>query len=400
MKLELIKNATIQSKQLGNKQDMIESVAQILGTDKTKKIFESFDIQPSDYDTWLDVINGYAQEDGINIRSKSAFQDVAFAVLDNDPKPIDDDLKEAIVNSLWAKQKAVQSHSKVEKGLRAREEEEQLKYALRKMSGSCQEDEEEFLSGAGMEEEEGFSTPSGKKATDFKNYSEKEYRGNRYDFDDLDPRELSDYDSSSEWDSDDWDIDVDQYPEDNEREFGDEASDYDDFVDPRDRELNFNRSRVQEQEEDVSSPFTKGQLVVCKKDGATYKVEIPDGPGDMVGIMDHGRIRMVPSKDLQKQATAEESEESTSRQPVGKLSFLHSVLTGEKSQEHMKELQQRIENDGANTFMAHHAKAPRNPHPTGSYAHKSWKKGFESAAKEIWAPKKVEVDIKKKPKKK
>lgn len=428
MKLELLKNASIKAKQIdGYKQDILESVTQILGVNKANKICESFDVQSDDYDKWLEVIRGYSQDQGINISKKTQFQDVAFAVLDNDPKMLDDSIKEAIVDTLWARQKVDKSHSRVERAARAREEEEQLKYALRKMSG--REDEEQFLSGAGQEyEEDDFDTDFDEDPDQYdRRFSDEDDFDEFDDGDEFDEGDFDEFDDGDEpnfrsryrndedefeEEEDDWDIDIDHYQDEDEfdeREFGDQEEDWEDFEDPRDREQQSRYQRpsrdrfpVQEQEE-VESPFTKGQDVVCRRDGQTYKVEIPDGPSDMVGIMDGGRIRMVPSKDLEARPSSEESEEYTSK-PTGKLSFLHDVLTGEKSQEHMKQLQQKIENDGANAWTSHHAKLPKNPHPRGSFAYKAWEKGVKNAAKEIWAPKPVvdptKVKAKPKPKKK
>ncbi len=497
MKLDMLQNATKSMKQQNkNKQSIVESVSSILGVDRATKLFESFEVTPADYDKWLDVITGYAREEGINIRTKTGFQDVAYAVLENDPLLLDQEVQDAVVNTLWAKQKVNQQHSKVEGFAKQREEEEQLQYALKQLkSPRSEENEEEDIDygdlndkndplgmqryhiwaqkknpipttvegirekikrlkgqsysreqqeeirhlfailkrkGASYEDEEyddATGTIQRKQGTyrerwhPDENPDEIELRPG-FDEDDEDQsvpaeawssysRDPKDYEENEE-DGDDWDIDLDQYPED-ESQFGDDEEDYNDFNDPRDQSVpaeawsSNSRDPKDYEEKDVASEqnyeqeestrFSKGQFVVYKKDGAKYKVEIPDGPGEQVGILVNGRIKLVPSKDLEVERTSEESEESTSKQPK-KLSFLHDILTGKHSKEHLSTLQKQVETEGSNAWTTHHAKSPRNPHPKGSLAYKHWQRGFEGAAKEIWSPKKVEVDQKSKPKKK
>ncbi len=373
MKLNLIKQAA-KHKPVGRKKEIFESVSEILGSEKAEQLFENFDVQPSDYKKWLEVIRGYAAEEGINIKRKNDFYDVAFAVLENDPLILDPGTQEAVVNTLWATYKTEQQHEKVQKVIRAKEEEEQLKYALRKMSGESEE-EEEFLSGAGMEEEEDWDI-------DVDRFPEDEFDGDYIDQNDSpviddDPNAMSHDLDTTDFDSEEG-MDIDEKPIRRDRQMK-KSRGIDDFD-------------LAEESEEHSSPFSKGQLVTCKKTGKQHRIEIPDGPGDMVGILVDGRIKMVNSRDIESFSSHEE-EESTDKN-TGKLSFLHDILTGEKTQEHLKQLQQKIENDGANAWTTHHAKLPKNPHPKGSVAYKAWERGVKKAAHEIWAPKKVEMDIK------
>lgn len=423
MSFTLLKSAIIESKFSATKKQTINVLEQQLGKKAAQSILESYQVSQQDYDTWLDVIQGYAAEEGININRKSDFQEVAFAVLENDPAPIDFDMQEAIVNTLWVNLKAKKQHSKVEKVARAKEEEEQLKYAIGKMK-------------KGEENEEAFS-----QAYRSANEENEEFD----DFDELpdefDPRDMEDDlgDRDSNWkndyqsDEDDWyktqDADQNDLPfTDDEFDDSDEGqeiisrgnrmsrdSELDDFDSASEEGMDndqaiINRGRqtkkanqlnnfdaaskpkamyAAEQEEvtDYSSPFHKGQLVTCKRDGASYRVEIPDGPGDNVGILVNNRIKMVPAKDLEAPHASEEEE--TQSPSNGKISFLHDVLTGEHSRDHLNQLQKKMEDEGANEWTRHHAKTPKNPHPKGSLAHKSWQRGMEKAAKEVWAPRPV-----------
>lgn len=571
MPLKLLKEAVLESKYSANKKETLKTIQEAVGKKAALRIIESYEVTPEDYDKWLTVINGYAVENGLNIRSKAGFEDVAYAVLENDPAPIDEGTKDAIVSTLWANQRAKMSHNKVQKALRAQEEEEQLNFAIKQLKGredeqksrrapaegACggkrsrhMEDEQEsvfsqaYKSAKGMEDEEDYGVPYtddrewdedagvsftrdkyGNKVFDDEPWYEEDrnewfkHRRNQEDEEDteLSPdqvmqwarqfergdisadefRDLVNFmsDDETDEDSDDdmtWDRDRTQwddedrtngefnldsdyedeqyddfdpneefdprdfdedYNDDNEGDLGDDELD---FEDPRDadimrrgREMEHSRDledfdpasdegsdridhimkrgrdmeRAQrlmdteppmrskskprafyaaENEEvgkkDYSSPFHNGQTVQHKKDKNNYVVEIPDGPGDMVGVMDNGRIRMIPSKELIAVHTGHEDEESTSKPSSGgKVSFLHDVLTGTNSHENMKKLQQEIETDAANAWTTHHAKMPKNPHPKGSIAYKAWEKGIATAAKAVWAPKPV-LDVKVKPK--
>ncbi len=165
------------------------------------------------------------------------------------------------------------------------------------------------------------------------------------------------------------------------------------------------KSRQSEENEELAdkgSKFHKGQLVTCKKLGnKNCKVEIPDGKGDYVGVMDGGRITMILTKDLLpvEQPVEDEEVESTSNQG-SKVSFLNDLLTGSNTSANMKKLQDEIEIEAHNAYMKHHAKAPQSPHPKGSIAHKAWMKGFQNAGKSIYAPKVVVDTVKPKAKKK
>jgi hypothetical protein len=437
MKLDLIKNAASQSNHNKYQRGLIESVTNIIGKEKTIAIFESFDITLEDYDNWLSVIRGYASEQGINIKSKTAFQDVAFAVLENDPLVLDEDVQQAVVNTLWQRQKADQSHSKVQQFARQKEEEEQMEYALRKMSGNSdkslgkhvisnmhgtrrrpmfkheivdniksrprkkwnEEDEEQFLSGAGMEMEEFDDKHDSFSDEDFddrygnpdeddfefgKDWEDEEFDDDHWAALEQQPHNPNTKHPLVDQESDDWDIDIDQFGDESE----DDSFDYEDggdFEDPRNTDIKA-RQPTQELEQEETS-FQQDENVTYKKDGKQYKVEIPDGPGDMVGIMVGGRIKMVPSKDLECNKPIED-EESTSKQ-TKKLSFLHDILHQSNSTANLKKLQDEVETAGANAWTTHHAKMPKNEHPKGSLAYKAWDRGVKKAASEIWSPKTV-----------
>lgn len=392
MSLRLIKEAVTDSKYSPNKKKTISILEQAMGKTIARSIVESYQVTPDDYTKWLEVIKGYAADNGINIRTKVTFIDTAFAVLENDPAPLSSDMQEAIVNTLWAHFKAAQQHSRVERAGRAQEEEEQLEYALKKMKGYSEENEESgfaqiFKASKGVENEEYGDMPDEFDPREMEDDGERDASWRN---DHQSPRD--DWFKTQDADQNDLPFDDDEMEDERITSRGNEMSksrdleDFDSVSSPR-RKFKPKSYYASEQEESskFASPFSKGQLVTCKKDGASYKVAIPNGPGDMVGIMVNNRIKMVPLKDLDTIHTSEE-EESTSK-TVSKTSFLHDILNGENSRQHLAALQKEIEDTAANAWTTHHAKLPTNPHPKGSLAHKSWQKGIEQAAKAVWAPK-------------
>lgn len=494
MSLKLLKTAVTTTKFSNTQKQTIKKLEESVGSDLTKYLIESYQVTPADYAKWLKVVVGYAKDEGMNLSKKNDFMDIAGAVLENDPQPIDADMQEAIMNTLWKNFQANKSHEKVQKVVRAKEEEEQLKYALDKMTNrgnSC--------TSKSMEDEEGDFDETNTHAHQWNNNSEYRTRlqnqmrdnfksdGNRRNAnllqhvlggrdpdtipDELilkklqqaaseirDPQEYDRFDdliyqyeqrvNNVEQEDEEKrklgstiyhskthghyvrdqhgmvslvapnDPRVAKLPSNKKRDpykgaFEDEESSLDEF-DPRDEQMiqsgdqmkksrdleDFDPASIQnskprafyaaEQEEvgkkDYASPFHNGQMVVCKKDKNTYKVEIPDGPGDSVGLLVNGRIKMYPSKDLEAVQAKEEEESISSTTP----SFLHDLLTGANSAQHIKTLQDKIETDAANVWTTHHAKLPKNPHDKGSLAYKAWEKGIVKAAKNVWAPRPVE----------
>lgn len=333
----------------------IQVLEQTLGKNKARTIIEGYQIKPSDYKKWLGVIKGYAYDEGIRLGTKSLFVEVARAVLENDPAPIDVSMQDAIANALWAQFKAQQQHSKVEKITKAQEEEEQLTYALNRMRGGYEEEEDQMYyrdnMRSGCEDEEQFA----------------------HQFEDM---EFGDTNEEEDWNEDQFSGSHYNNFDDNLDDFEEDNDDYPDYP--------------EYEEEENGCRFTHGQLVQYKKDSGTYKVEIPDGPGDNVGIIVGGRIRMIPSKDLIiPNASQEDEEKIPFNVSYSKVNGLSNVLSGTNSQQHLKKLQNEIEIIAANTWTKHHAKLPPNPHPKGSLAYKAWERGVKKAATEIWAPKPV-----------
>lgn len=491
---------------------MVETVSTILGKKSAKKIFESYQVSQDDYSKWLEVVLGYAADEGINIKNKGNFFEVAFSVLENDPVGIDYELQETIANKLWVDYKAHQQHQKVSKVVQAKEEEEQLKYAIKKMKKGIEDEEfkpsprrgskynrlarassddldidntDEFSMESSFDPDydsislddyptdyssngEGgikstyrdkqrwddspsdldlnlerkyskYREPSRDEFNGTKDLTDKEYFA-RYgktiedeeSYDQSVPAHAwSTNSGSSEFTSkhfeDDWGIDEPQYDEEDydsdEYDLEKELPFTDDEIEQsrdaqimsRGKEMQHSRNledfdlaskeKLQKAnrpapEEEESNSLKQGQIVKYKKDGASYKVEIPDGPGSTVGVLMGSRIKMIPIKDLEVEkvnATHEEEEETNG---TGSKSFLHQLLTGENSKQHLSVLQKQVEDEGANEFAKHFSKSPKNPHTKGSFAHKAWQKGFDSSAKEIWAPKPVEIDPKQRAKSK
>jgi hypothetical protein len=127
MSFKLIKEAHTISKIAPEQLGVFEELKTVLGKDSITAVLESFTPADADYAKWLEVIIGYAQDAGTPLKSKADFQDIAFAVLENDPIPVPFEMQEAIVNRLWLNFKATKHDAKIQKIAAARvgtEEEE------------------------------------------------------------------------------------------------------------------------------------------------------------------------------------------------------------------------------------------------------------------------------------
>lgn len=410
MLLNMIREAVTASKLDPASKELVGVLENKVGRDAALRIVEGYQISPEDYTTWLDVITGYARDNGLNIKRKNDFYDIAFSVLENDPQSLDEEAQQAVVNSLWVKYKAQEQDGKVQKVLQAREEEEQLKYAIDKLKnrGKAEENEErsafsQAYNAAFEDEEEFGELPDEFDPRDFDDLGVDHGYDNEDDipFDDQEQedahilnradqqqksRDLENYDPASD---EGIDQDVNTIQAGRQQQKSRDLEDYDPASQPlRSKPKTYYAAEQEEHANKyATSPFSKGQVVTSRITGDKFKVEIPDGPGDRIGILVDGRIKMVKVSDLES-PRAREEEETTSNQ-IPKTSFLHDVLTGANSRDHLSQLQKQIEDEGANEWTRHHAKLPHNPHPKGSIAYKAWQRGVDKAAKEIWAPKPV-----------
>jgi hypothetical protein len=129
MSLSLIKEAQIRSVLSEAELNYYSTVQKELGLSSLSEAIESTEntITPLDYQDWLRVIKEHGEEMGLDLTKSGVFQDIAWEVLDNDPKIAmlgdDEDSKVHIVNTLWHTFNAMSSNEQLHKP-RAVEDEE------------------------------------------------------------------------------------------------------------------------------------------------------------------------------------------------------------------------------------------------------------------------------------
>ena len=103
--MSLIKNAQLLSTLTEAEVKRYTELSVILNKPFNDIVLEGMNtIQPADYQEWLRVVSEVGQEQNIDLTNQAAFQDLAFELLDNDPK-VDaignsEDTKNNIVNTL------------------------------------------------------------------------------------------------------------------------------------------------------------------------------------------------------------------------------------------------------------------------------------------------------------
>ncbi len=123
MRFSLIAEANLKANTSKDKMDVVLEAARLLNMDPVV-LQESFRPTPEDYQTWLDVVIGYAKDQGVSLRRKNDFMDIAFAVLENDPTAPPYDVQEAIVAKLWSEYKDRKHTTAIDQAAQAQEEEE------------------------------------------------------------------------------------------------------------------------------------------------------------------------------------------------------------------------------------------------------------------------------------
>jgi hypothetical protein len=209
MSLRLIREAQAKSTLTADEYRLLNVVKDALGKDSITSVMESYMPTPEDYATWLDVIQGYARDAGISLNKKSAFLDIAGAVLENDPNEPPYSMQQAIMNKLWLDQQAARHTKKIAQVAQAAEDEERVAQAARTFVGD-DEPVDEFSGDQPMDD---------LGADDFGDGAEMDYE---------DPRDApaSDQEGTGEkawWHDDEDDTDAAAFPKFAERKYGNPA---------------------------------------------------------------------------------------------------------------------------------------------------------------------------------
>lgn len=122
----------------------LKNVKEAMRVDSIASVVEGYRPTESDYQTWLDVVRGYAEEEGMSLRRKQDFMDIAFAVLDNDPLMPAENMKAAIANKLWLLNKVAKHDVDIEGAAKAQEEDEELVDVLASFGNRSVDDKPEM----------------------------------------------------------------------------------------------------------------------------------------------------------------------------------------------------------------------------------------------------------------
>lgn len=344
MSLKLIKEAQLNSTISAERKAVLEVLKDVVGVKSLSELMEAFRPSGEDYTKWLEVIAGYAEEEGVPINTKGSFADVASAVLDNDPANPPEEMRAAIINKLWNDHKGAKHTNKVEKIAKAQEDEEAVRNAARSMMGRHRGDEnEEDVYGASQGEESQHEIPSDGEGSDIVGDSNEE--------DDM----------------------FGYYIVNNGKvvtgPFDEEEDAY--------QALNDETNRGNEEENDSNDD----KVLLGRADEDGYFVPSLDD----IGEPHEDRISLGPVV-LSTGSSPQENEEKsvpryfTSKQTTEKAdstSMLQQAITTPR--EHISDALKKVEQEGKDAWKAHGV--PKNPHPPKTMAHKSWEKGLKNAVK-------------------
>lgn len=117
--MSLIKNAQILSTLSESQIEQFTKIQQLLGLSSIVEAVEELStaITPHDYEEWLRIIREYGEELGADLSNVTSFEDIAWEMLDNDPKLDaiggDEEVKRHVVNTLWHAFNTAQHHQQV-----------------------------------------------------------------------------------------------------------------------------------------------------------------------------------------------------------------------------------------------------------------------------------------------
>lgn len=306
MNLHMIKEAQIASTVDKSELAILETVKTALGKTSICELLESMSPSADDYNQWLSVIVDTAAERGININKKTAFQDVAFEVFENDPMPPEYDMQELIVNKLWTDYKGARHGARIEKVVQRQQEEEELADVIDAMSRPADD-------------------------------------------------ESSDDESCIDGSCDDESSD--------DLAFDDQPS----ATNPSDQ------PDLGASDGDISAETIEAIVRRLLQGGIA-----PDADASDDGEEGNDSLpKIIRSQQMNVNNMANEEEESTSKQPKNKTTFLQQMLRGPR--DNLTQALKDVEADGESAWKAH--QIPDNPHPKKSMAHKAWERGMKKAVK-------------------
>jgi hypothetical protein len=383
MSFKMIREAQAIAK-LGDKAAFAQKVQQILGTDSIIPIAEAFDqtsfeVTPQHYNQWLATLTDIAQERGVSISKRQAFNDIAFEILDNDSlvDAIGGDperTKMNIVKALWQAYQVSKAHTKVQdhvKGVvaKAREDEEMAN----RLAG-CEDEEsgfeQAFNVATGVENEERSRKPN----AFLRQAVRKGGKTNPYPPNTL---RAALWDDAHKGGVEDEEMYDDEYDEDPDAQAGAEVE-----VDPASMSPEDLASHI------TGEPSEGGDDVAARVDDLEARVADLETGGEqaMSDEADMGE-ELPPEGEMSDDDMADdEMPEQEPRALVVDKSFsdeeqvksmFRRAITAPKEQ--LNAALKDVESEGAKAFAS--MQMPQNPHPKKSPAYNAWAKGFKNSAK-------------------
>lgn len=129
MELKMIKELQLASTLSPEEHKVLQAASDVLTNGSIASLLEGMAPTHDQYALWLSVIVDEAVDLGVNLNIKSKFLDLAAEVISNDPEPPDEDMVEMIVNKLWKDYQSAKQGTRIEKLVKAQENEEQLQAA-------------------------------------------------------------------------------------------------------------------------------------------------------------------------------------------------------------------------------------------------------------------------------
>lgn len=161
MSLKLIRDAQLQYSLTEAEVKALSIIKDAVGAPSLAAVYESFAPSADDFDTWMRVIVGEAQDRGINLSKKTDFMKLAMDVLENDPASPPIEMQEAIANKLWQDYQAAKNEVRIHKIAAAKEEEEKVAAAKKQIADRFARDPKDRIYSLAVrnaydEEESGF----------------------------------------------------------------------------------------------------------------------------------------------------------------------------------------------------------------------------------------------------
>jgi hypothetical protein len=407
MSLKLIRQAQAVSRMGNTELELARHVQSVLKTPSLVEAFDAsqFEVTPDHYNEWLSVMKDMAEEQGMSLDRKQAFNEIAFEVLDNDSF-VDalasgdagdaEQTKENIVKALWQAYQVNKAHARVSSHVGSKIN--QAQDDVRTLGGLVGDQEEEtsgfaqdFAAAKGTEDEESMfprrQAPRAhnllSKAVALKKsrknpfpagslrasiwadaYGEENEEGDDFDAagsDSIDDLESGDFESDVDADSmspDDLasritgstDVDID---------FGE--GEPDDDID----------QRVDDLEQRVAD-LEQGEAGEDDLEG----LDMPAGDRDSGSDVDLSSERQ-PAANLRTPTTAGSNDREYDEEEQVRDLFKRAITS---PKQHMNDALKGEETAGSEAWKK--LMLPKNPHPKDSPAHKAWLKGMKAAAKD------------------